>query len=138
MKRSRSAGFLLPLPADAALDADEGADQDAETDDGGTGGANGSDDAATGNSAEDASGATGAGTDTDTDAAGEEDEEDGDVRNPRIKALSEEAKRWRLRVRELETELASRSADITTVQSLRIEKEFYRLAAARVTDLAAA
>ena len=137
MKRSRSAGFLLPLPADAALDADEGADQDAETDDGGTGGANGSDDAATGNSAEDASGATGAGTDTDT--AGEEGDEDGgDVRNPRIKALSEEAKRWRLRVRELETELASRSADITTVQSLRIEKEFYRLAAARVTDLAAA
>lgn len=134
MKPTRCAGFLLPVPAGAALDADQGD----ETDAGANGAGDGASDATTASSADDASGD---GTDPDT-----ADDEEEDIRDPERKRLSNESKRYRLRVRELEakvaeleTELAARPADSTTgVNALRVEKEFYRLAARQVTDLAAA
>jgi hypothetical protein len=130
MNRTRSAGFAHPaflIPAGAALDEgdDAGTDHDDENADGATGGANGSDDDATGSAAEDEG------------TAGEEGSGD-DVRNARVKALSDENAKWRRRVRDLEGELADREVTRADVHDLIVEKEFYRHAAGRVADLGAA
>ncbi len=114
------------IPAGAALDdGDDLADEGSENDDDGAGQGDTDSDDATDSSADD-------------EGTAGDDGGEGNVRDPEMKKVHDEAKKWRLRCRDLEQQLQDGEGSRADIQILTVEKEFYRLAAQRVTDLAAA
>ena len=60
------------------------------------------------------------------------------MRDEKIKALSDEAASWRKKFRDLEAQHTEAEPLRDELAELRVEKEFYRLAAQRVRDLGTA
>lgn len=69
---------------------------------------------------------------------GNADGGDDPIRDEKIKALSDEAAKWRKKFRDLEAQHTEAAPLREELAELRVEKEFYRLAAQRVRDLTAA